>query len=177
MAAGKTELVKQAAKYLFSDPNAFIRFDMTEYVNADSADRFRNSVTARLWEFPYSVLLFDEVEKAHGNVIRLLMQVLDDGRLVDANGRVVNFSNAYIFATSNAGSEVFESASQYGTKARSYERNVKKSVTETTNGGFPPELINRFDTLLAFDNLSRKTMIRLMYNKAKKILSIFSANF
>ena len=171
---GKTELVKQAADYLFNDPNAFVRFDMTEYVNTDSVDRFRQLVTARLWEYPFSILLFDEIEKANGNVVRLLMQILDDGRLVDANDRVVNFSNAYIFGTSNLGSEIFESASQYGSKSRSYERNVKKSITETSkDGGFPPELVNRFDTIVPFNPLSRKTMIKLLYAKARKLLNKF----
>ena len=171
---GKTELVKQAADYLFNDPNAFVRFDMTEYVNTDSVDRFRQLVTARLWEYPFSILLFDEIEKANGNVVRLLMQILDDGRLVDVNDRVVNFSNAYIFGTSNLGSEIFESASQYGSKSRSYERNVKKSITETSkDGGFPPELVNRFDTIVPFNPLSRKTMIKLLYAKARKLLNKF----
>ena len=171
---GKTELVKQAADYLFNDPNAFVRFDMTEYVNTDSVDRFRQLVTARLWEYPFSILLFDEIEKANGNVVRLLMQILDDGRLVDANDRVVNFSNAYIFGTSNLGSEIFESASQYGSKSRSYERNVKKSIIETSkDGGFPPELVNRFDTIVPFNPLSRETMIKLLYVKARKLLNKF----
>ena len=171
---GKTELVKQAADYLFNDPNAFVRFDMTEYVNTDSVDRFRQLVTARLWEYPFSILLFDEIEKANGNVVRLLMQILDDGRLVDVNDRVVNFSNAYIFGTSNLGSEIFESASQYGSKSRSYERNVKKSITETSkDGGFPPELVNRFDTIVPFNPLSRETMIKLLYAKARKLLNKF----
>ena len=171
---GKTELVKQAADYLFNDPNAFVRFDMTEYVNTDSVDRFRQLVTARLWEYPFSILLFDEIEKANGNVVRLLMQILDDGRLVDVNDRVVNFSNAYIFGTSNLGSEIFESASQYGSKSRSYERNVKKSIIETSkDGGFPPELVNRFDTIVPFNPLSRETMIKLLYVKARKLLNKF----
>lgn len=170
---GKTEMVKQAAEFLFADPNAFVRFDMTEYIEPNSVDRFRKLVTARLWEYPFSIILFDEIEKAHGNVVRLLMQVLDDGRLVDANDRVVNFSNAYIFGTSNLGAEIFENVSQYGNKSRSYERNVKKSITETSSGGFPPELVNRFDTLVPFNPLSRQTMIRLMYAKAKKILNRF----
>ena len=171
---GKTELVKQAADYLFNDPNAFVRFDMTEYVNTDSVDRFRKLVTARVWEYPFSILLFDEIEKANGNVVRLLMQILDDGRLVDANDRVVNFSNAYIFGTSNLGSEIFESASQYGSKSRSYERNVKKSIIETSkDGGFPPELVNRFDTIVPFNPLSRETMIKLLYVKARKLLNKF----
>ena len=169
-----TELVKKASDFLFADPNAFIRFDMTEYVNADSVDRFRKLVTARMWEYPFSILLFDEIEKAHGNVVRLLMQILDDGRLVDANDRVVNFSNAYIFGTSNLGSEIFESASQYGTKSRSYDRNVKKSITETSSGGgFPPELVNRFDTIVPFNPLSRNTMIRLIFMKCQKIINRF----
>ena len=92
-----TELVKKASDFLFADPNAFIRFDMTEYVNADSVDRFRKLVTARMWEYPFSILLFDEIEKAHGNVVRLLMQILDDGRLVDANDRVVKLFKCLYF--------------------------------------------------------------------------------
>lgn len=178
---GKTELVKQAAKYIFNDPNAFIRFDMTEYVNASSVDRFRKLVTSRIWEYPFSIILFDEIEKAHGDVVRLCMQINDDARLVDENDRVVSFSNAYIFATTNLGSEIYESVSQYesnddgseGSHSRSFNRNVKRSLTETSGGGFPPEMVNRFDTIVPFQPLSRDTMTNLLRKKALKVLNKF----
>ena len=170
---GKTELVKQASRFLFNDKNAFIRFDMTEYVNADSVDRFRKLLTARVWEYPFSIVLFDEIEKASGNVVRLLMQVLDDGRLVDENDRVVNFSNAYIFGTTNLGSEIFESSAHYGSESRSFDKNVKKSITDTSDGSFPPELVNRFDTILPFKPLQTNTMVKLIENKFSKIANKF----
>ena len=170
---GKTELVKQASSFLFNDKNAFIRFDMTEYVNADSVDRFRKLLTARVWEYPFSIILFDEIEKANGSVVRLLMQVLDDGRLVDENDRVVSFSNAYIFGTSNLGSEIFESSAHYGSESRSFDKNVRKSITDTSDGSFPPELVNRFDTIVPFNPLSRNTMIRLIFMKCQKIINRF----
>ena len=175
-AVGKTEFVKVASKYLFADPNAFIRFDMTEYVNDDSIDRFRKLLTARIWEYPFSIVLFDEIEKASGSVVRLLMQVLDDGRLTDENDRVVNFSNCYIFGTSNLGSEIFEQVSQYGSESRSYETNVRKSVMQTSNGGFPPEVLNRFGVTIPFNTLSEKTMIRLMNMKYEVIKNKFFEN-
>lgn len=172
-AVGKTEFVKSASKFLFADPNAFIRFDMTEYVNDDSIDRFRKLLTARIWEYPFSILLFDEIEKASGAVVRLLMQVLDDGRLTDENDRVVNFSNCYIFGTSNLGSEIFEQVSQYGSSSRSYETNVRKSVMQTSNGGFPPEVLNRFGVTIPFNVLSQDTMIHLLHLKCAEVVDKF----
>ena len=170
---GKTELVKQASSFLFNDKNAFIRFDMTEYVNADSVDRFRKLLTARVWEYPFSIILFDEIEKANGSVVRLLMQVLDDGRLVDENDRVVSFSNAYIFGTSNLGSEIFESSAHYGSESRSFDKNVRKSITDTSDGSFPPELVNRFGTILPFKPLQPNTMVTLIKDKFSKIANKF----
>ena len=101
------------------------------------------------------------------------MQVLDDGRLVDENDRVVNFSNAYIFGTTNLGSEIFESSAHYGSESRSFDKNVKKSITDTSDGSFPPELVNRFDTILPFKPLQTKTMVKLIEYKFSKIANKF----
>lgn len=112
---GKTEMTKQLAQVLFGDSRRLIRFDMTEYANADTLERFRDLLTTRVWEHPYSIILLDEIEKACAEVTRLLLQVLDDGRLTNRNNREISFTNAYIVLTTNAGSEIYQTVAQYAT--------------------------------------------------------------
>ncbi len=112
---GKTEMTKQLANILFGDSRRLIRFDMTEYANADTLERFRDLLTTRVWEHPYSIILLDEIEKACAEVTRLLLQVLDDGRLTNRNNREVSFTNAYVVLTTNAGSEIYQTVAQYAT--------------------------------------------------------------
>ncbi len=110
-----TEMTKQLANILFGDSRRLIRFDMTEYANADTLERFRDLLTTRVWEHPYSIILLDEIEKACAEVTRLLLQVLDDGRLTNRNNREVSFTNAYVVLTTNAGSEIYQTVAQYAT--------------------------------------------------------------
>lgn len=170
---GKTELTKQLCQILLDDDRALIRFDMTEYANNDSLDRFRQELTARVWERPYSIILFDEVEKACAPVTRILLQVLDDGRLIDVNNRVVSFINTYIILTTNAGSEIYENIGHYnvddsgsGSQMKKYNKLIRTSISETTGDNrFPPELLGRIDAIIPFQPLSEATMKKICIAK------------
>ena len=170
---GKTELTKQLCQILLDDDRALIRFDMTEYANNDSLDRFRQELTARVWERPYSIVLFDEVEKACAPVTRILLQVLDDGRLIDVNNRVVSFINTYIILTTNAGSEIYENIGHYnvddsgsGSQMKKYNKLIRTSISETTGDNrFPPELLGRIDAIIPFQPLSEATMKKICIAK------------
>lgn len=161
-----TEMTKSLAEILFEDSRNLIRIDCTEYANPDSLERFRRELTARVWERPYSIVLLDEIEKACAPVTRILLQVLDDGRLSDANGRQVSFVNAYFVMTTNAGSEIFRTIGHYnaddtgsGTKLKRYDKLIRSSIAETTGDNrFPPELLGRIDCIVPFQPLSDNTM-------------------
>lgn len=163
---GKTEIAKQLVNVLFNDSRCLLRFDMTEYANSDSLNRFRRELTARVWERPYCVILLDEIEKACAPVTRLLLQVLDDGRLTDENNREVSFVNSYIILTTNAGSEIYRNISQYnvddsgsGVQMKKYDKLIRKSISATTGDNrFPPELLGRIDCIVPFQPLSESTM-------------------
>lgn len=155
---GKTEISKQLAKILFDDERRLIRFDMTEFANPDSLDLFRSELTNKIWARPFSIILLDEIEKACSPVTRLLLQVLDDGRLMDENNREVVFTNAYIIMTTNAGSEIYKDIQSYqssdtgdGKNLFKYERLIRKSISGTTGDNrFPPELLGRIDCIVPF---------------------------
>lgn len=174
---GKTEMTKQLAKILFNDENKLIRMDMTEYALDESLNRFREELTTKVWATPYCIILLDEIEKACPPVTRLLLQVLDDGRLIDRNNREVTFKNAYIVITTNAGSEIYKNIAQYnaddagsGAFVEKYESLIKDSIGGTTGGGkFPPELLGRIDCLVPFQPLSENTMAMICVNKIKSI--------
>lgn len=168
-----TEVTKQLARILFQDVHRLIRFDMTEYANPDSLDSFRRELTNRVWERPYSIILLDEIEKACAPVTRILLQVLDDGRLMDENNREVTFTNAYIVMTTNAGSEVYEDIAQYeasdtgaGQSLHKYEKLIRDSISSTTGDNkFPPELLGRIDCIVPFQPLSLNTQMKIVRNK------------
>ena len=172
-----TEVTKQLARILFEDTRNLIRFDMTEYANSDSLERFRRERTARVWERPYSSVLLDEIEKSCAEVTRILLQVLDDGRLSDENNREVSFQNCYIILTTNAGSEIFENISQYavddtgsGKEMKRYNKLIRRSISQTTgNNRFPPELLGRIDTIVPFQPLSETTMKKIVTNKIMQL--------
>ena len=174
---GKTEMSKQLAKILFNDERRLIRFDMSEYATADSMKLFRDELTARVWERPYSIILLDEIEKSCAEVTRLLLQVLDDGRLMDENNREVSFVNAYIIITTNAGSEVFKNIAQYdsddsgsGKQMQKYMKLIRKSITSTTGANkFPPELLGRIDAIIPFQPLSESTQIKIVRTKLQQL--------
>ena len=174
---GKTELSKQLARILFADDRSLIRMDMTEYANADSLERFRTELTARVWEHPYSIVLLDEIEKACAPVTRILLQVLDDGRLMDENNREVSFTNCYIILTTNAGSEIYKNIAQYnvddtgsGQQMKKYNKLIRQSIVSTTGSNkFPPELLGRIDTIVPFQPLSENTMKQIVEMKLRKL--------
>lgn len=176
-----TELTKQLAEILFADPKRLIRFDMTEYSQPASVERFRTEVSTKVWERPYSVLLFDEIEKACGDVTRILLQVLDDGRLIDQNNREVSFLNTYIVLTTNAASEIYETVGSYVndknmTEAEQikalgkYMKVIRRAIIEGTGGGkFPPELLGRVDAICPFMPLSEETQKKILEKRMDKL--------
>lgn len=174
---GKTETTKQLCRILFQDDRALVRMDMTEYALPESLERFRQELTTAVWTRPYCILLLDEIEKACAPVTRILLQVLDDGRLLDRHNREVTFKNAYIIITTNAGSEIYKTIAQYGVDdtgsgklMEKYESLIRDSIKGTTGGGkFPPELLGRIDCLVPFQPLSEKTMANICEMKLKKL--------
>lgn len=160
-----TEVSKALAGLLFGDESAMIRMDMTEYANKESLERFRNELTNRVWARPFSIVLLDEIEKACSEVTRLLLQVLDDGRLMDENNRIVSFLNCYIIMTTNAGNEIYKVIAQYnaddegsGDDIMRYNKLIRSSIVGTSGDNkFPPELLGRIDCLVPFQPLSEAT--------------------
>ena len=173
---GKTETTKCLAELLFDDTRSLIRMDMTEYALDDSIERFREELTRRVWERPYCIILLDEIEKAAPTVTRLLLQVLDDGRLLDRNNKEITFKNAYIIITTNAGSEIYKTIAQYaaddagsGKVLEKYESLIKESIKSQGGTKFPPELLGRIDCLVPFQPLSEKTMAGICEMKLDKL--------
>jgi ATP-dependent Clp protease ATP-binding subunit ClpA len=170
---GKSEITKQLSTILFGDDQRhLIRFDMTEWGRDDSVDLFREELSRQVWATSHCVLLFDEIEKASPLVVRLLLQVLDDGRLSDKDGRQVSFLNTYIVLTTNAGSEIYRTIGEYnaddhGSEAsmREYEKVIEESIKSTDGGKFPPELLGRIDAIVPFQPLSRPTLRKIMMKK------------
>ena len=169
---GKTEMAKQLARILFSDDRNLIRFDMSEYANPDSLRRFQIELTAAIWEHPFSILLMDEIEKSCPEVTRILLQVLDDGRLMDENGREVSFTNCYVILTTNAGAEIYKTIAQYnaddsgsGEKIKEYNKLIRTSLTSEHGNKFPPELLGRVDAIVPFQPLSNNTQKKIVENK------------
>lgn len=173
-----TEVTKSLANLLFGSDDAMIRMDMTEFANSDSLERFRRELTNRVWARPFSIILLDEIEKACSEVTRLLLQVLDDGRLMDENNRVVVFTNAYIVMTTNAGSEVYKNIAQYnaddegsGKDIMKYYKVIRESIASTTGDNkFPPELLGRIDVIVPFQPLSEATMKDIATMNLKKLI-------
>ena len=160
---GKTELVKQLADDLFNSPDSLIRLDMSEFMEKHSVSRLVGSppgyvgydeagqLTEKIRRKPYSVVLFDEIEKAHPDVLNILLQILDDGRITDAQGRVVNFENTIIIMTSNAGSNQKGGSVGFG---RSLTEQSKEKAMKALGEFLRPEFINRVDEIVCFNQLS-----------------------
>ena len=174
---GKTELCRALGDVMFDDENALIRSDMSEYMEKHSVSRLVGSppgyvgyeeggqLTQKVRNKPYSVVLFDEVEKAHPDVFNILLQILDDGRLTDSNGRVVNFKNTIIVMTSNAGASTITSKRSLGfggsvETTRDYEA-MKERVMAEVKDTFRPEFINRIDDLIVFHALEPDDIRRI----------------
>ena len=166
---GKTELTKALAEFMFNDEKAMIRVDMSEYMEKHSVSKLVGSppgyvgydeagqLTEAVRHRPYSVILFDEVEKAHPEIFNLLLQVLDEGRLKDSKGRYVNFKNCIIVLTSNIGSQFINKMESIGfssTNAGDYS-DMKEKVMFSLKDFFRPEFLNRLDEIIVFDVLSK----------------------
>ncbi|WPB72931.1 ATP-dependent Clp protease ATP-binding subunit [Archangium violaceum] len=178
---GKTELAKALAELMFGDEKALIRFDMSEYMEKHTVSRLVGAppgyvgyeeggqLTEAVRRRPYSVLLFDEVEKAHPDVFHILLQVLDDGRLTDAQGKVVSFKNTVIIGTSNLGSKSIQEA----TERKEPQDRIRERVMSVLKGHFPPEFLNRIDEAVMFEPLNRaqiREIINLMLERTRRLL-------
>ena len=162
---GKTELVKQLAEDLFSSPDALIRLDMSEFMEKHSVSRIVGSppgyvgydeagqLTEKIRRKPYAVILFDEIEKAHPDVLNVLLQILDDGEITDAHGRKVNFENTVIVMTSNAGSSTREGTVGFGRTVSEQDREKAMKALEQF---LRPEFINRVDEVICFNRLTEE---------------------
>ena len=167
---GKTELVKQLAADLFDSVDSLIRLDMSEYMEKHTVSKLIGSppgyvgydeagqLTEQIRRRPYSVVLFDEIEKAHPDVMNILLQVLDDGRITDSQGRVANFENTVIVMTSNAGSEGGTGGMGFG---RTQQDQVKEKTMKALQGFLRPEFLNRVDEIITFNHLSEENFLNI----------------
>ncbi|HEY9552037.1 ATP-dependent chaperone ClpB [Allosphingosinicella sp.] len=178
---GKTELTKALAEFLFDDSSAMVRIDMSEFMEKHSVARLIGAppgyvgyeeggvLTEAVRRRPYQVVLFDEVEKAHSDVFNILLQVLDDGRLTDGQGHVVDFSNTIIILTSNLGSQYLSSM----TEGQSVE-DIEPQVMEVVRGHFRPEFLNRLDEIILFHRLGQDHMgpiVDIQVGRVQKLLA------
>ena len=190
---GKTELSKALAESLFGDENAMIRVDMSEFMESHSVSKLIGSppgyvgfeeggqLTEKIRRKPYSVILFDEIEKAHPDVMNMLLQILDDGRLTDSTGRTVNFKNTVIIMTSNIGARLITDKKSLGFSNKQDEKDeqkdyedTKKEVMAELKRSFRPEFINRIDEIIVFHKLNDEEIekiIDIMLNEVKKRLT------
>jgi len=173
---GKTELSKALAEYLFNDENAMVRIDMSEYQESHSVSRLVGAppgyvgydeggqLTEAVRRKPYSVVLLDEIEKAHPDVFNILLQVLDEGRLTDNKGRTANFKNAIIIMTTNIGSQIIQENFEKLTDENYFEviENTKEEVTSLLRKSVRPEFINRIDEIIMFRPLSKKDIRKIV---------------
>lgn len=181
---GKTELAKALAEVLFDDESALIRFDMSEYMEKFAASRLNGAppgyvgyeeggeLTEKVRNKPYSVLLFDEVEKAHPDIFNVLLQVLDDGMLTDSRGRRVDFSNTIIIMTSNLGAAAIRDDKTVGFGAKDISQDhqaMEKRILEELKKSYRPEFINRIDEKVVFHSLSKEDMRQVVMIMVKPL--------
>ncbi len=178
---GKTELTKALAEFLFDDDQAIVRLDMSEYMEKHAVSRLigappgyvgyeeGGSLTEAVRRRPYQVVLFDEIEKAHPEIFNVLLQVLDDGRLTDGQGRTVDFRNTLIIMTSNLGSEFMTSA--YGAAE---DEGIRGQVMEAVRSHFRPEFLNRLDETLIFNRLTRDHMDTIVEIQMARVRSLLA---
>jgi len=168
---GKTELAKTLAEVMFNNEEAMIRVDMSEYMEKHTVSKLigappgyvgydeAGQLTEKVRRKPYSIILLDEIEKAHQDVFNILLQILDDGRVADSHGRMVNFENTIIIMTSNAGSDL--KTANYGFNKTEAE-NIKNNVDNALKNTFRPEFLNRIDDVVIFDKLSKETQLKII---------------
>ncbi|HPN54944.1 MAG TPA: ATP-dependent chaperone ClpB [Candidatus Moranbacteria bacterium] len=176
---GKTELAKTLAEFLFNDSKSLIRLDMSEYMESHSTAKMIGSppgyvgydeggqLTEMIRRRPYSVILFDEIEKAHPQVFNILLQILDDGRLTDSKGRIVNFKNTVIIMTSNVGSDIIYKMGSFGFQAERQdnvadEEEMRTKIQSILKEQFKPEFLNRIDDIIIFHPLSKKVLEKIV---------------
>ena len=181
---GKTETAKNLAEFLFNKKDALIRIDMSEYMEKHSVSRLIGAppgyigydeggvLTEAVRRRPYRVILFDEVEKAHGDVLNLLLQVMDDGRLTDSHGKTVDFTNTIIIMTSNVGAKHFNTNVNFS-KDNAKEKLIRQKVMDSVKFKFAPEFLNRLDEILFFSKLGKShvsKIVEIQLNQLKKRL-------
>lgn len=181
---GKTELTKALGQFMFNDERAIIRVDMSEYMERHSISKLIGSppgyvghdeagqLTESVRHRPYAVILFDEIEKAHPEVFNMLLSVIDEGRLTDGKGRVVNFKNTIIILTSNIGSQFVEKMESIGFSNNSNKQdygNMKEKVLEALKDNFRPEFLNRLDEIVVFDVLGEEAIVGIVDLRIKVV--------
>jgi len=176
---GKTETARALAEFLFDDERSMIRLDMSEYMEKHAVARMIGAppgyvgyeeggqLTEAVRRRPYSVVLFDEIEKAHPDVFNVLLQILDDGRLTDSKGRTVDFKNTVLIMTSNLGSREIQAAGDD-------ERQVREAVLEELRGHFKPEFLNRIDDVVIFHQLSRAEIVQIIEVQLERLRHMLS---
>ncbi|MGB9743537.1 MAG: ATP-dependent Clp protease ATP-binding subunit [Minisyncoccales bacterium] len=183
---GKTETAKALAEFLFNDENALVRLDMSEYMEKHSVSKMIGSppgyvgyeeggqLTDKIRRRPYSIILLDEIEKAHPDVFNILLQILEDGRLTDAKGRVASFKNAILIMTSNIGSEIIARESTLGFLDNESEKggrgNLRDKVMAALKENFRPEFLNRIDEIIIFNYLSKKEIKKIVDLQLARIM-------
>jgi len=183
---GKTLLAKALAEFMFNDANALIQIDMSEYMEKFAVSRLVGSppgyvgydeggqLTEKVRRRPYSVVLFDEIEKAHPDVMHILLQILEEGKLTDSLGRAVDFRNTIIIMTSNIGAELVRKGSGLGfaeeTGTADHER-MKKMMLEESKRSFKPELLNRIEDIIVFHSMTRDTVLTILDLEVAKVKS------
>ncbi|XOB46644.1 MAG: ATP-dependent Clp protease ATP-binding subunit [Candidatus Nealsonbacteria bacterium] len=182
---GKTETAKALAKFLFNDENAMIRLDMSEYMEKHTVSKMIGSppgyvgydeggqLTEKIRRRPYSVVLLDEIEKANSEVFNILLQILEDGRLTDAKGRVASFKNTILIMTSNVGSEIIAKEASLGfvggDKEKSQRENLREKLLTALKESFRPEFLNRIDEIIIFDYLTRAEIKQITDLELQKV--------
>ena len=185
---GKTELAKALAEFMFNDENALVKIDMSEYMEKFNVSKLTGAppgyigyeeggqLTEKIRKRPYSVVLFDEIEKAHPDIFNILLQVLDEGVLTDSFGRKVDFKNAVIIMTSNVGARIIEKATPMGfqrTASEDIYQNIKDNVLIELKKTFNPEFLNRVDEIVVFHPLEKEhlfSIIDLLVNETNRQL-------
>ena len=183
---GKTKLSKALAEILFGDENAMVRLDMSEFMEAHTTSKIIGSppgyigyeeqggLTEKIRRKPYSLILFDEIEKAHPDVLNLLLQILEDGILTDSHGRTVDFKNTVIIMTSNIGARLITDKKTLGFKNENQEEEnlrINKDVTQELKRELKPELINRIDEIIVFNKLGKEELKQIVNLMIKESLN------
>jgi ATP-dependent Clp protease ATP-binding subunit ClpB len=182
---GKTETARALAQFLFNDEHALVRLDMSEYMEKHTVSKIIGSppgyigydeggqLTEKIRRRPYSVVLFDEIEKAHPEVFNILLQILEDGRLTDAKGRVASFKNAILIMTSNVGSDIIAKEAALGFVAgdekKAQKENLREKVLAALKNNFRPEFLNRIDEIIIFNYLSKEEIEKIVELELQKV--------